>query len=74
MRAFTLRLVFRRKKPLNDRLNKISQMGCFCCGLPANINKIISEQPLTSRYINKQYTLCPYTHTRSSKDDVVNDG
>ena len=58
------------KKRDKDRLNKISQMGCFCCGLPAEVHHIRSHTGFSVRPDHQQtIPLCP-THHRTGKDSI----
>ena len=58
------------KRSDKDRLNKISQMGCFCCGLPAEVHHIRSHTGLSLRPDHQQtIPLCP-THHRTGKDSI----
>ena len=58
------------KKVDKDRLDKITQMGCFCCGMPSEIHHIRSHTGLSLRPDHQQtIPLCP-THHRTGKDSI----
>ena len=51
-----------------DRLNKIAQMGCYCCGMPSEVHHIRSHTGLSLRPRHQDtIPLCP-THHRTGKD------
>jgi len=53
-----------------DRLNKISQMGCYCCGRPSEVHHIRSHTGLSIRPSHmKTIPLCP-EHHRLGKDSI----
>jgi len=56
-----------------DRLDKIAQMGCFCCGRPAEVHHCRNINGNTGLSVrpSHQHTipLCP-THHRTGKDSI----
>ena len=53
-----------------NRLDKIAQMGCYCCGRPAEVHHIRSHTGFSLRPNHQQtIPLCP-SHHRTGKDSI----
>ena len=57
-------------KQEKDRLNKISQMGCFCCGRPAEVHHIRSHNGLSVRPSHFDTIPLCEMHHRLGKDSI----
>ena len=58
------------KKQEKDRLDKISQMGCFCCGRPAEVHHIRLHTGLSIRPSNFDTIPLCEMHHRLGKDSI----
>ena len=56
-----------------DRLDKIAQMGCFCCGMPSEVHHIRSHTGLSLRPDHQDtIPLCPIHHNMGNESIHLN--
>jgi len=58
------------KKQDKNRLDKIAQMGCFCCGRPAEVHHIRSHTGLSLRPSHQDTIPLCEMHHRLGKDSI----